>query len=175
MDNSQNKKPDISAPRLLLSAKDYLLAAIYLPADKFRLQKESFYCVSIELALKAFLRAKGKTEKDLRKIGGNGHDLVLLLSESKNMGLDLMGEILESYTSFFNLEYKKREFIYIDVGGKSCLTYDGSREKVYEILKKDIVNLFKKIYFDCYASIGLNVHQKNLNDFLGDLEDIKSL
>ena len=75
------------------------------------------YCRSIELALKAFLLAKGLTKKELksRKLG---HDLVALSGKAKKMGLDdylVVNREWEINLSNANDYYYKKDFEYFNV------------------------------------------------------------
>ena len=73
-------------------------------------------CHSIELVLKAFLRAKGFRVQNLRKFG---HDLESVLAEARKQGLDgfctVPSEFLE-HLRRANFYYRLKDFEYIVAG-----------------------------------------------------------
>ena len=75
---------------LLRFAQDYHVAARILhrssEIDEYSMPAYSLIGQSIELSLKAFLRAKGVSMKELRS--SIGHDLVAAIRRARALGLD---------------------------------------------------------------------------------------
>ncbi|MFC5456403.1 hypothetical protein [Prosthecobacter fluviatilis] len=87
--------------------KSYLRPAIYATA-----------CRAIELALKAYLRAAGDTEKQFRKKGGaNGHDLIQLYEAAITSGMNRLSLSPKDKSDFQELSerYHGKDFDYPDV------------------------------------------------------------
>ena len=167
--NSTERPSEITAPRLLLSAREYFLAASSLKnevrGNRILFPKNLLYCLSIELGLKAFLKAQNFSQETLKN--SYGHDLVKLLNEAEKKGLFLLKyDKMVEYSKTYNLLYKKKEMEYIDTG------YYSFKEK-YDKLEKDIQIFLTDIYSACYGSIGINAslsewHAKNT--FLNEAE-----
>lgn len=114
--------------RLSLASTNHGELLKYIPGHK-SFPRPAIYanaCQAIELALKAYLRASGDTEKEFRSKGGrNGHDLVCLFDEVHHKG----GNITLSTEDRDRLEvlsqmYHRKEFDYPDNtrnrGAPSC-------------------------------------------------------
>lgn len=84
-------------------------------------------CHSIELALKAFLRAKGWEIDDLRRFGRNGHDLPLALQAAEKAGLDEFLSIKRKFRiclMVLNESYAVKDFEYICI----CQALDSTKK-----------------------------------------------
>jgi len=122
IDSLKTKKKD--QPRttpsgLWTHGNEFFQTAEYIPEGKKRLSLPCYYLLShsIELTLKAFLRAKGNTVPELI---GFGHDLGELLRRAEVRGirgivaleerhLDAI-ELINAYYKVKELEYRKRGF-----------------------------------------------------------------
>jgi hypothetical protein len=73
-------------------------------------------CHSIELALKAFLRAKGWEMDELRRLGKSGHDLQAALEAGEKEGLGKLWHIDRGFRNcllVLNVPYEAKHFEYI--------------------------------------------------------------
>jgi hypothetical protein len=102
-----------------LYAEQYLAAAKGVPPHEgFSPVPYNLYGIAIELALKAFLLAKGMTTKELEKKNTLGHNLEALLNCSEERGLreyiDVSAEV-RSHFLLINDYYWKRHLVYFDL------------------------------------------------------------
>lgn len=104
-------------------SKDYLEAgyavATALPRAVAPTPAYYLYCHAIELALKAYLRGKGASIKDLKRIG---HDLFKAYDKAMSIGLKNLCELtpeLVDAIKLVNPTYSKKEFEYITAGAKT--------------------------------------------------------
>lgn len=103
-------------------AADYYKAAVVtFDVKRCRLSSETvpcyLVCHSIELVLKAFLRAKGLRVQTL--INKFGHDLESTLTEAKKQDLDRFCMVSSEFCEHLrraNFHYKSKDFEYIVVG-----------------------------------------------------------
>ena len=158
--NKEKMTNEISAPRLLLSAVTYLKAFQKIKDTDFYDPVSLLLCITIELSLKAFLRADGIPEKDLRKLG---HDLNLIIERVN--GRYCFSKTFIDFCKCYNEIYKKKEFEYIPAGYKEYYPH------IYDILIKEIIDFLVHIYPYCYKSINVNSSEIQLISFKEELED----
>jgi hypothetical protein len=148
-DTIWNPDTDRSPPiAFFLSAESFLQAAIHAQKAtdtktlKLRFEMPVYYLYShaIELTLKAFLRAKGLTAKELANSQRWGHDLLKLWDGCFEHGLTLdmqtrlttgaVIDILAPYAASY-------EFRYVQTGAKTLPSLDAVREAA-EVLRAAI-------------------------------------
>ncbi len=133
---------------LLRYANDYLKAYEIIRVDSsFKWPAEVpayLFCHGLELSFKAFLRTKGKTIKELMKLGHNLNEIVKECKKLNGDKINVFNEDDWNYISLLNQQYNNKEFEYILIGFKQF----PSETIVNEILKK-IVMFNKSIYQDC--------------------------
>lgn len=123
---------------LWLYAESYFNAAVHLHDFDLRHDAPKYYLYghSIELTLKAFLRAYGVGVHDLQRT--YGHGLVRLLHASRDKGLAESGSVSERHDAVLSLMdtySKNHEFRYIKTGFKTLPTLDALRETASQLLK----------------------------------------
>jgi HEPN domain-containing protein len=131
-------KIDRTTPRgLWRYANEFFESAVLTRKEKGKFFVPSYYliCHSLELALKAFLRAKGKHLPFLKRLG---HDLEKLVVQAENYGISNHGGISEKLKvsiKLVNQYYKTKQFEYISVGSKILPDIDILICEVSEIIK----------------------------------------
>lgn len=117
--------------------------------------------ISIELALKAYLRSHGQTEKDLRTVG---HDLAALLKEACSFGLDYTGS--RNYVlSVAGHNYKKRLFSYPENGNIVVIMPWRLRQMADELIRVVFVHLYGcEKYEESKHEPGLQISSKYPED-----------
>ncbi len=80
--------------------------------DKFSPVPYYLYCRSLEMVVKAFLLAKGVTQKELMKKGVLGHDLCKILLRAKELDL----EQVVPFKPRWEAEVEKANGYYVDKG-----------------------------------------------------------
>jgi hypothetical protein len=117
-------------------AKEYLRAADACPpTEGFSPVPYFLFCRSIELALKAFLLARGETVKDLKK--KVNHNLVRVLGDADGAGLGHYAVL----SAMDRAEIKKANKYYSKKGFEYCVVMDavtGYRELPSLVVLKDI-------------------------------------
>ncbi|HUD09866.1 MAG TPA: HEPN domain-containing protein [Patescibacteria group bacterium] len=97
-------------------------------------------CHAIELAMKAYLREKGYTRKQLLDIG---HDLEKLIKElHSNEVLMDVDSMVRTFTA--NQYYKTKQFEYPQTGFKELPNLDSMRDSVKLLLDMVSNSIFKK-------------------------------
>lgn len=93
--------------------------------------------MSIELALKAFLLDRGRTERDLRKVG---HDLRRLLEECESLGLRQTGS-RHFRLNVLGANYDDRLFAYPEAGVLNIVTPHSLRQIADELIQEVFISL----------------------------------
>jgi hypothetical protein len=100
--------------------------------------------MSIELALKAFLRLHGRTEKELR---GLGHNLEKLLAAAEICGLTATGS-RHFRLAVLGANYQERIFVYPQAGVMHIILPWSLRQIANEILQEVFVAVHGESTFD---------------------------
>ena len=115
---------------------------------------------SIELALKAYLRHSGYSEKQLVKIG---HDLGKLLDHAVNHGLGRTGSrsFVLNVTGY---NYRKRVFVYPERGVRTVMPWR-LRQMVDELIKDAFIAIKGKEVFEAHKTDpGLSIQSEYPDD-----------
>lgn len=110
----------LSSARIITSAIEFHEAGAILAAAKKTHSLPAYYLFgqSIELSLKAFLRAKGHSKKALRDIS---HDLAFALLIARKEGIDVLLEIQTvdvTLIADLGVHYGSKDLQYTEVGLK---------------------------------------------------------
>jgi hypothetical protein len=100
--------------------------------------------MSIELALKAFLRLHGKTEKELR---GLGHDLEKLLAAAETCGLTATGS-RHFRLAVLGANYQERIFLFPQAGVMHIILPWSLRQIANEIIQEVFIAVHGESTFD---------------------------
>jgi len=116
--------PEVGSLNLNPSGFYYYASEFGIWANRAHAEMKSFspvpyylYCRSIELALKAFLLAKGFPEQRL-KYRNLGHDLTAIFAKARTLGLDDLVSVKPEYeaeVSKANFYYSSKGFEYFSV------------------------------------------------------------
>ena len=119
--------------------------------------------VSIELALKAFLLNRGRTEQELRKIG---HDLRRLLEECESLGLTETGSCYFRF-AVLGANYQDRQFAYPEEAVLNTIIPRSLREIVNELIQELFISVKgEKLFTELQSQPGLciqSVYPEDVN------------
>ena len=135
MQNEEELEKRLTALGLIRYAWDFYRAFENLQEKNPQLTtmyevKYYLLCHSIELAMKAFLRKKGYTRKQLMKIGHDLDKLIIILHEN-NVLIDVDSAIR---TIMVNQYYKTKQFEYPQTGYKEFPSLEDMKSSVCLLL-----------------------------------------
>lgn len=99
---------------------------------------------SIELALKAYLRSKGHSEKQLRALG---HDLVALLKEAYSLGLNYTGS-RNFVLAVTGHNYKERLFSYPENANMNIIMPSRLRQMADELIREVYIHIYGSAQYE---------------------------
>jgi len=131
----QELEKRLTSRGLLMYAQDYYKAFedLYLKyPEVIKMYEVKYYllCHSIELAMKAFLREKGFTRKQLMEIG---HDLEKLIRLLHDNGVLIDVESMERTFSLSDY-YKSKQFEYPQIGYKALPSLENMESSTHLLL-----------------------------------------
>jgi hypothetical protein len=100
--------------------------------------------MAIELALKAFLLNRGRTEQDLRQLG---HALPRLLEECESLGLAKTGS-RHFRLSVLGANYEDRLFAYPEKGVLNAITPGSLRQTANELIQEVFISVKGEAIFN---------------------------
>ena len=130
-------------------ARDFLEASVLLSQKRGRSTFVGAHlsCSAIEMALKAFLLAKGVSKPEVRKLG---HNLQKALRESLTLGIENLVDLTQAERDLvlrINADYAGRKFAYFDIDSAVARPMDPELELLPTVARK-LVEGVRQFCFD---------------------------